>query len=307
MLANQYGLLETAARSGIRLLASLNNIGGFHVVQKISGMLHRIVPGVPRWMNHVKGVGNWKGRLAHFPDAVYFTSCINRIMQASDVPLQLSMHELADKAGVKLHSPDNIAGKCCGQPFSSKGYFDAGKKLEARLIDVMLEWTDNGRIPVVCDFTSCTYTMFNNVKHLPEAYQQKMKQLKLMDSIDFIEQYLLPKLKVNNKADKVAIHPTCAAIKLNLAEPLEKIARAAAGEVIKPAYAGCCGMAGDRGFQVPALTTAATKLELQELQGQSLHGCYSSASTCQIALSENSGLPYEHIAVLLNEVAVKAE
>lgn len=82
------------------------------------------------------------------------------------------------------------------------------------------------------------------------------------------------------------------------------IAKACAKEVEVPVYAGCCGMAGDRGMLVPALTKAAVAMETAALKTSNCSGYYSSAKTCEMALSESSGLFYESVANLLNEVSV---
>ena len=56
---------------------------------------------------------------------------------------------------------------------------------------------------------------------------------------------------------RVALHPTCSLRQLDLEDALRELAQALADEVVTPAGASCCGMAGDRGLRHPALAAAA--------------------------------------------------
>ncbi|MFD2144051.1 hypothetical protein [Mucilaginibacter antarcticus] len=80
-----------------------------------------------------------------------------------------------------------------------------------------------------------------------------------------------------------------------------KIAAAFAVDVNQPVFAGCCGMAGDRGFLHPELTRSATKPEAHEVREHSYDGYYSSSKTCEIALSEAVGQNYHSILMLVDE------
>jgi len=69
-----------------------------------------------------------------------------------------------------------------------------------------------------------------------------------------------------------------------------------------PKYAGCCGMAGDRGFLFPELTAAAANPEALEVKLQTYDGYYSSTKTCEIAMSEAVKENYESILYLVDEL-----
>jgi D-lactate dehydrogenase len=79
------------------------------------------------------------------------------------------------------------------------------------------------------------------------------------------------------------------------------IAAALANEVVIPQHAGCCGMAGDRGFLFPELTDSATAPEAKELGGLQCDGYYSSTKTCELALSAATNRNYESILFLVSE------
>jgi D-lactate dehydrogenase len=73
------------------------------------------------------------------------------------------------------------------------------------------------------------------------------------------------------------------------------VARHFAAKVTVPLSGGCCGMAGDRGFLFPELTAAATADEAQEVNAATADGYYSSAASCELAMSEATGKPYASI------------
>ncbi|RZJ79413.1 MAG: hypothetical protein EOO20_26890, partial [Chryseobacterium sp.] len=79
------------------------------------------------------------------------------------------------------------------------------------------------------------------------------------------------------------------------------IANQLANEVMMPLHAGCCGMAGDRGFLFPELTASATFPEANEVKKEKYDGYYSSGKTCEIAMSEAVGKNYESIVYMLDE------
>jgi D-lactate dehydrogenase len=66
-------------------------------------------------------------------------------------------------------------------------------------------------------------------------------------------------------------------------------------------HAGCCGMAGDRGFLFPELTGAATRPEASEINQNPYEGYYSTSRTCEIAMSDAVGKNYHSILYLVDE------
>jgi D-lactate dehydrogenase len=74
-----------------------------------------------------------------------------------------------------------------------------------------------------------------------------------------------------------------------------------ADHVDVPILAGCCGMAGDRGFFFPELTKSATHFEANEAKLINYDGYYSSAKTCEMNMSDNVGKNYESIVYMLDE------
>jgi D-lactate dehydrogenase len=60
-------------------------------------------------------------------------------------------------------------------------------------------------------------------------------------------------------------------------------------------------MAGDRGFLFPELTQSATIAEATEVKREVFDGYYSTAKTCEMAMSEAVGKNYESLICLVDE------
>ena len=76
-----------------------------------------------------------------------------------------------------------------------------------------------------------------------------------------------------------------------------------ADEVVIPAAASCCGMAGDRGLLHPDLTAAALADEAAELGADGRFDAHLCGNrTCEIALRRETGADYVSPIVLLDEL-----
>jgi len=125
--------------------------------------------------------------------------------------------------------------------------------------------------------------------------------LRVVDSVDFAAEHILPRVIVAEKLSSVVVHPTCSSTRSGSNENLMSIARAFADEAIVPDAWGCCGFAGDRGFNFPELNAHA----LRDLRG-AVAGCsagYSSNRTCEIGLSQHGGLHYRSIVYVVEQQA----
>ncbi|HEX7366082.1 MAG TPA: FAD-binding oxidoreductase, partial [Pelobium sp.] len=158
-----------------------------------------------------------------------------------------------------------------------------------------------GKLPVVLDVSSCTQTLQSSRKVLTLQNQQKFDALKIIDSIDYMADYVLPRVNILKKKASIVLHPVCSLKKMGLENKFYKLAKAFADEVTIPFNAGCCGMAGDRGFLFPELTESATKLEAKEVNQNLYDGYFSSGKTCEIAMSDAVGKNYESIVYLIKE------
>jgi D-lactate dehydrogenase len=213
-------------------------------------------------------------------------------------PMQV-MVELSHRAGAPVYIPPDVAGTCCGTPFSSKGLVDAHKIAINTAIERCWNWSEQGSLPIVIDTSPCTYGFRTARGYLTEENQKRFDQMRFLDSIEFVHDTLLSKLHINSQRESVALHPVCSVSKLGLTSKLEAIARACTDKVLIPLDAGCCAFAGDRGFLLPELTASATHLEAIEVKAKNPDACYSSSRTCEIGMTRATGQVYRSYLYLL--------
>jgi D-lactate dehydrogenase len=238
--------------------------------------------------------------------AIYFPACISRVMgrlpgEPEDRSLMELTVELGRRAGVPLHIPVDVAGTCCGTPFSSKGFSSAHAIAINAAMERFWKWSEQGRLPIVIDTSPCTYGFKTARSYLTQENQERFDQMTFVDAIEFVHDELLPKLPVKAKSRSVALHPVCSVTKMGIGAKLETIARACSEQVTIPFDAGCCGFAGDRGFLFPELTQAATRHEAAEVKAKQPDECYSSSRTCEIGMSRSTGQIYRSYMYLLEK------
>jgi D-lactate dehydrogenase len=237
--------------------------------------------------------------------AVYFPSCISRMMgampgEADEFSIADAVVAVASRAGHPVHVPHDVAGTCCGVPFSSKGFDRALAVAANHAIERFWSWSGEGRLPVVIDTSPCTYGIRTCRPYLSGENQARFDRLRVLDLVEFLEG-LLPDLAIARRLPLVVLHPVCSAIKMGLAPSLEAVARACAEQAVTPPSAGCCGMAGDRALMYPALGAAATALEAAEVQALRATAGYSSSRTCELNLSRHTGITYRSVVFLLEQ------
>jgi D-lactate dehydrogenase len=228
--------------------------------------------------------------------AVYLPSCLNRIFgrvgAAGSAPSGPSLPEalvaISARAERPLWIPPDVAGHCCATPWSSKGYAAGLAEMAGRTAAAVRRWTGDGRLPVVMDASSCTLGLRENLA---------LDGIEVIDSVTWVHDHLLERLDVTHRLGSVVIHPTCATGRLRVSGKLAAVAARLADEVVVPAATRCCGMAGDRGWLHPQLPAAALAETASELDGRSFDACLSSNRTCEIALQQVTGRPYESLVL----------
>lgn len=307
-MARNFGRVEQAVRWALRLGHSTEKVMGVRGLQAIVGLVREFLgDSLPQWMPDVPYPAAAVPRTERArAQAVYFPSCISRTMgrlpgEPHDQSLMEVMVELARRAGTPVHIPEDVAGTCCGTPFSSKGFTEAHDVSVNLAIERFWRWSEQGKLPIVVDTSPCTYGFKSSRASLTPENQQRFDQLTFLDSIEFVHAQLLPKLTVMLPAHSVALHPVCSVTKMGLAAQFEAIARACSEQVTVPLDAGCCGFAGDRGFLVPELTASATRLEAIQIEAQAPDECYSSGRTCEIGMTRASGQVYRSYLYLLEK------
>lgn len=311
VLAKRMALTERLARFALAAGHAVNSLCGSACMSRITRILDRmsrVVADESFWQWSAEMPEPRKGpipsRAWKNADAVYFVTCISRIMGGSPgehakTNLIETLISVADRAGIHLAIPD-AAGNCCGVPFSSKGFSAAHRVAVERVIHNLFRWSREGSVPIVVDNSPCSYGIKTARPYLSPRAQAKFDKLIIMDSIEFAHDWLVPKLRIRHKAHSVALHPVCSAIKMGLTTKLVNIAKSCSDNVLVPSNAGCCGFAGDRGFLFPELTASATCLEATEANQQNHDGYFSSSRTCEIGMTRATGRPYQSFLHLLD-------
>lgn len=160
------------------------------------------------------------------------------------------------------------------------------KELEAALAKA----SDGGMWPVVCDQSPCLHRM-----------REHIKSIKLYEPAEFIHDFMSVYLNFNKHDRPIAIHITCSSRRMDIGNKIIALAGMCSSRVIVPEEIGCCGFAGDKGFTHPELNAwALRKLRYQIEAGEITEG-YSNSRTCEIGLTNNSGIPYKSIVYLVDE------
>jgi D-lactate dehydrogenase len=307
-IANHFAATEKvvswALRSG-HLMQGLIGVGGMRYLTL--AMKYFAGDNMAEWMPDTPhGAGPIPQTMRAGAQAVYFPSCIARMMgrlpgEPEDCSLMEVTVELAQRAGVPVYIPKDVAGNCCGTPFSSKGLSRAHEIAINSAVERCWTWSEQGRLPIVIDTSPCTYGFRTARGYLTDENQQRFDQMKFLDSIEFVHDSLLPNLAITARVDSVALHPVCSVTKLGLTPKLEAIAKVCSEKVLIPLDAGCCAFAGDRGFLVPELTASATRLEAAEVKAKNPDACYSSSRTCEIGMTRATGQVYRSYMYLLEQ------
>ena len=308
-LAVHFALLEPTVRLGLKVGHLVQSLLGVGTMTAITRAIRTMVRHpFPVWSGEMPRPAPARGPATAkaSAQAVYFPSCISRMMghlpgEPDEMSLMEAVVTVARRAGVPVWIPGDIEGTCCGVPFSSKGYDLAHDVAVNRAIARCWVWSDHGRLPIVLDTSPCTYGLTTCRASLTPENQERFDQLRIVDSVAFVHDQLLPRLTTRRTVSSVALHPVCSVIKMNLSPKLEAIARACSERVVVPLSAGCCGFAGDRGFLFPELTEAATRREAAELQAGRHEGYISSSRSCEIGMTRATGQAYRSFIYLLEQ------
>jgi D-lactate dehydrogenase len=288
-LARRWALVERAARAGLR--GGVPMRGMARLLR--AAVTHELVPALPARMPR-------PARRLPSPSrdgaaAVYLPACVNRIFGHArgaerDLGLPAALTAVSARAGLPVWIPPDVAGHCCGTPWSSKGFAAGHEHMAARTVAALGRWTDGGRLPLVIDASSCA-----------QALMEHAEGVEVLDSIAWAHDRLLPELTVRSRLGSAAVHPSCATRHMGLGGKLKRIAENVADDVFVPPSATCCGFAGDRGLLHPELPRAATADAAAELAGRRFDAHLCSNRTCEIGLQQGTGAAYESFVYALEQ------
>lgn len=312
-IAKNFKTAEWVARAALKTGFAINKVFGKNAMTKITGGIKKFISAMPLWSNYLSlppdlAVINKKKQFSDKiaeSTVVYFPACISRMLGAYDGKKKNLMEtfiSICNKSGIEVKILEDVNGSCCSQIFSSKGFSDAYRFTANNIVERLWKASAKGSLPVVIDVSSCAYTLHHIRPVLTEENKIKFDKLTILDSIDFLHDMVMPFARIKQKKSNIVLHPVCSLQKMKTENKFISVAKHFADNVTVPKYAGCCGMAGDRGFLFPELTASATLPEALEVSQKKYNGYYSSTKTCEIAMSEAVKENYHSILYLVDEV-----
>lgn len=295
LVANHFPVVKSALRPALSMASMAQGVIGDKGVAVVGNALHKL--GAPLWTPalptayypHHLDTGNSDLKV------VYFPSCINQTMGTakkgvSKVPLIDETVALIKKAGYEVIFPEGKNKLCCGTIWESKGMPEIADRKAKELEDALIVASEGGRYPILCDQSPCLHRMRN-----------VMKSLKLYEPVEFIYDFLAPRLVFKQTDEPIAIHSTCSTRHMGLDKKFYALASLCSSKVIVPEEVGCCGFAGDRGFSHPEVNRYALRKLRPQLEKAGVKRGFSNSRTCEIGLTVNGGVPYESIVYLVDE------
>lgn len=307
--APNWGLVERLARAAIGLAGSASKVVGNAPINAITDIARKIggTDLVPEWISNAP-----RAAPAKLPktqragaEAVYFPACINRIFGvprgAKDKgTVTQAVVTLGERAGKNVWIPDDVQGNCCATVWHSKGYDEGNIFMANKLMDSVWTWTDQGKLPLIVDASSCTLGFIQEiVPYLSTENLERHGKVKILDAPSWASNDLVPVLNPQHKIGTAVVHPTCSMAHLDLMDDLMTVAGAAAERVVTPTVATCCAFAGHRGFLHPELTESATREESEEVKALNPDGFLSGNRTCELGMEHATDQPYESALVAL--------
>ncbi|MCC8118822.1 MAG: FAD-binding oxidoreductase [Bacteroidales bacterium] len=292
--------IEDVLRPTLAVANAAHSVIGDAGVDLVGKALHKV--GLPLWTPSLpkpyKKPDNLGEKQTTGLKVVYFPSCINQTMGPSHTgghktldPLVNTMVALCNKAGYEVIFPENMQNLCCGMIWESKGHPRIAAIKTSELEAALLKASENGKYPVLCDQSPCLHRM-----------REHIKSMKLYEPVEFIHQFLAPRLDFHPVSEPVAVHITCSTRLMGLGDKLVALAQMCSDNVLVPTEVGCCGFAGDKGFAYPELNRWGLRKLKNQVQAAGVREGFSNSRTCEIGLTTNSGVPYQSIAYLVDQV-----
>ena len=299
--ANHLGLVSSSLRLLLDLVNMFHRLLGSEVMRYTTDSARKILGRkLPQWNQYIPKAADTivpppvdeKSPLK----VVYFPSCLSRTLGVSlggseNRSQNSKIEQLLLKGGYQVIYPKNLSELCCGMPFTSKGFDEQGAKKQKELARALTKASQQGKYPILIDTSPCLLRMEESTL---------IENLSAFEPAEFILKFLRSRLRFRKTSQSVAVHSPCSSKKMGLDAKLRELAELCSEEVIMPLNIGCCGFAGDRGFNYPELTNAALYSLKESLPSPCKSG-YSTSKTCEIGLSQHSQVPYQSIAYLVDQ------
>ena len=287
--------VESMLRPALSTASVARSVLGAGAVTSIGKAMHKM--GLPLWTPalpkaHYGKPGSGKQR---DKKAVYFPSCINQTMgrgkkDGSKKDLMNEVVAFLKKCGWQVIIPENMRGLCCGTIWESKGMPDIADSKTRELEDALFVASNRGEYPVICDQSPCLHRMI-----------EKMELVKPMELMAFVHDFVADDLEFTAIDEPVALHITCSTRRMGIDKKLLALAQKCSRRVVLPEGVGCCGFAGDKGFNTPELNQWALRKLRAAIEANGVKRGFSNSRTCEIGLTTHSGVPYKSLIYLIDE------
>ncbi|MDA5285146.1 FAD-binding and (Fe-S)-binding domain-containing protein [Streptomyces sp. Isolate_45] len=308
LAARRFRGVEAAARLAVAAAGALPDAVSDRVLGAVTAAARKAVRPdlVPEWLPQIPGAA---ARRLPATDrvtatAVYYPACVNRIFGGPDGRPGPSLPEavvaVSERAGRPVWIPDDVTGTCCATIWHSKGYEAGNRVMANRIVEAAWGWTAGGLLPLVVDASSCTLGIAHEVvPYLTDDNRELHAALRIVDSVVWAAEELLPRLEVRRTVGSAVLHPTCSMRHLDDEAQLRTVAEACAEEVVVPDDVGCCAFAGDRGMLHPELTAAATAPEAREVVARPFDAHLSANRMCEVGMDRATGRSYYSVLLEL--------
>ncbi|MDR9828230.1 FAD-binding and (Fe-S)-binding domain-containing protein [Vibrio sp. FNV 38] len=303
--AQHFSTTTQIVTAGLKVNRITTRLIGEQRMGSIINGLRKLTGGrTPLWLKEIPQANQHTLEAAYTTSAekavVYMPSCASRNMgQEIDADDQRPLTEvtlsLLTKAGYRVIVPEQLSELCCGMPYDSKGMADIAQNKSAQLERCLWQASEQGKYPILMDTSPCS----NQSK---ERFSQP---LEIYEPVGFVNRFLLSELSINPLNERVMLHITCSARKMGLANDMLALANKCTSNVVVPEHIECCGWAGDKGFTIPELNCNALAPLKHQVPSDVTRG-FSNSRTCEIGLSHHSGVPYQSILYLVDEVSTPA-
>ncbi len=301
--ANQFSIVKGGLKSLLYVADAAHTVLGDKGVTVMGKAFHTI--GVPLWTPSLpkpKKNTKWQAaatttRPTYADDerrVVYFPSCLNQTMGRSkgvEQDLIDAVVALLKRAGWEIIFPEGMNQLCCGMIWESKGMPEVANEKLYDLEAALFEASDGGLWPVICDQSPCLHRM-----------RRLMKPVKPMELMEFIHDYVADSLTFHPTDEPIALHLTCSTRLMGIDGKVLDLARRCSTRVVVPDGVGCCGFAGDKGFTHPELNAYALRNLRKTIEEAGIKRGFSNSRTCEIGLTTHSGIPYQSLIYLIDEV-----
>ena len=302
--ANHFAGVKMGLKSLLYVADAAHAVIGDKGVTAMGKAFHHL--GIPLWTpampkpkkatlteEQMAGTSSMPG-LCHGNKVIYFPSCLNQTMgRGKGVQRDLvdTVVAFLNRVGWQVIFPKDMQHLCCGMIWESKGMPEVADRKTAELETALLEASEGGKWPIVCDQSPCLHRM-----------RAHMKQVKPLELMEFVHDYVADSLVFHPIDEPIALHLTCSTRLMGIDGKVLDLARRCSSRVIVTDKVGCCGFAGDKGFTHPELNEYALRHLRHAIEESGARRGYSNSRTCEIGLTTHSGIPYQSLIYLIDEV-----